>query len=105
MDEVWRKKRRRKEIEYLIVLGELVGPGIGTMTQYLAESAKKVYDLLGINAIAEIEANPYILIDISRGVDFKQIDKMAIELGVEKENKKRVKSGIKYALIKMTNYS
>lgn len=67
-----------------------------------AESAKKVYDLLGINAIAEIEANPYILIDISRGVDFKQIDQMAIELGVEKENQKRVKSGIKYALIKIT---
>ena len=67
-----------------------------------AESAKKVYDLLGINAIAEIESNPYILIDISRGVDFKQIDQMAIELGVEKENQKRVKSGIKYALIKIT---
>ena len=67
-----------------------------------AESAKKVYDLLGINAIAEIEANPYILIDISRGVDFKTIDQMAIELGVEKENQKRVKSGIKYALIKIT---
>lgn len=67
-----------------------------------AESAKKVYDLLGINAIAEIETNPYILIDISRGVDFKQIDQMAIELGVEKENQKRVKSGIKYALIKIT---
>ena len=58
--------------------------------------------MLGINAIAEIEANPYILIDISRGVDFKQIDQMAIQLGVERENQKRVKSGIKYALIKIT---
>ena len=67
-----------------------------------AESAKKVYDLLGINAIVEIEANPYILIDISRGVDFKQIDQMAIELGIERENQKRVKSGIKYALIRTT---
>ena len=67
-----------------------------------AESAKKVYDLLGINAIVEIEANPYILIDISRGVDFKQIDQMAIELGIERENQKRVKIGIKYALIKIT---
>ena len=78
------------------IVGFLERFGIG------AESAKKVYDLLGINAIAEIEANPYILIDISRGVDFKQIDQMAIELGVEKENQKRVKSGIKYALIKIT---
>lgn len=78
------------------IVGFLERFGIG------AESAKKVYDLLGINAISEIEANPYILIDISRGVDFKQIDQMAIELGIEKENQKRVKSGIKYALIKIT---
>lgn len=78
------------------IVGFLERFGIG------AESAKKVYNLLGINAIAEIEANPYILIDISRGVDFQQIDQMAIELGVERENQKRVKSGIKYALIKIT---
>ena len=78
------------------IVGFLERFGIG------AESAKKVYNLLGINAIAEIEANPYILIDISRGVDFKQIDQMAMELGVERENQKRVKSGIKYALIKIT---
>jgi len=78
------------------IVGFLERFGIG------AESAKKVYDLLGINAIAEIEANPYILIDISRGVDFKQIDQMAIKLGIERENQKRVKSGIKYALIKIT---
>ena len=67
-----------------------------------AESAKKVYDLLGINAISEIENDPYILIDIARGVEFSQIDKRAIELGIERENQKRVKSGIKYALIKIT---
>ena len=67
-----------------------------------AESAKKVYDLLGINAISEIENDPYILIDIARGAEFSQIDKMAIELGIERENQKRVKSGIKYALMKIT---
>ena len=78
------------------IVGFLQRFGIG------AESAKKVYDMLGANAIAEIESDPYILIDISRGVDFKQIDQMALELGVERENQKRVKSGIKYALIKIT---
>ena len=66
------------------------------------ESAKKVYNLLGINAIEEIEANPYILIDISRGVDFKQIDDMAIKIGIKRENSKRIQSGIKYSLIKIT---
>ena len=78
------------------IVGFLERFGIG------AENAKKVYNLLGANAIEEIEANPYILIDISRGVDFKQIDEMALELGIERENQKRVKSGIKYGLIKIT---
>ena len=78
------------------IVGFLERFGIG------AENAKKVYDLLGVNAISEIEANPYILIDISRGVDFKQIDNMAIKLGIERENPKRIKSGIKYALIRIT---
>ena len=66
------------------------------------ENCKKIYDLLGIHAITEIESNPYILIDLVRGIDFKQIDQMAIDLGIEKENQKRIKSGIKYALIKIT---
>ena len=57
---------------------------------------------MGINAIEEIEANPYILIDISRGVDFKQIDNMAIKIGIKRENSKRIQSGIKYSLIKIT---
>lgn len=78
------------------IVGFLEKFGIGV------ESAKRVYDLLGVNAIESIEANPYVLIDIARGVDFKQIDKMAIDLGMEYNNDKRIKSAIKYALIRTT---
>lgn len=78
------------------IVGFLEKFGIG------AEYAKKVFDLLGNNAIEEIEANPYILIDIARGVDFKQIDKMALDLGIHYDNEKRVISGIKYGLIRST---
>ena len=67
-----------------------------------AEHAKKVYEMLGIDSVRKIEENPYILIEITRGVDFKQIDQMAIKMGIELENKKRVQSGIKYGLIKAT---
>lgn len=67
-----------------------------------AEHAKKVYKQFVLNAIEEIEANPYLLLDIARGVDFKQIDKMALDLGIESENEKRIKSGIKYGLIRIT---
>ena len=79
------------------IVGFLERFGIG------AENAKKVYDLLGANAIEQIEKDPYILIDITRGVDFKQIDKMALDLGIAYNNEKRVKSGIKYGLIRSTN--
>ena len=63
------------------------------------ENSKKIYDTLGVNAIEKIEENPYILIDLTRGIDFKQIDQMALKLGIESNNAKRIKSGIKYALI------
>ena len=67
-----------------------------------AEHAKKVYEMLGIDSVRKIEEDPYILIEITRGVDFKQIDQMAIKMGIELGNKKRVQSGIKYGLIKAT---
>ena len=66
------------------------------------ENAKKIYDKLGVTAITQIEENPYILIDLVRGVDFKQIDRMALDLGMDTSSLKRITSGIKYALIQTT---
>lgn len=66
------------------------------------ENSKKIYDTLGIDAINKIEENPYILIDLVRGVDFKQIDGMALNLGIDMGSIKRITSGIKYALIQTT---
>ena len=66
------------------------------------QSAEKIYKELGINAIEEIETNPYILIDLVNKVNFEQIDKMALGLGIEYNNEKRIRSGIKHALILMT---
>ena len=76
------------------IVGFLDKFGIG------AEYAKKIYDLLGSTAIDKIESNPYILIELTRGVDFKRIDKMALDLGIDNNNSERVKSGIKYGLIR-----
>ena len=78
------------------IVGFLERFGIG------AEYAKKVFDLFGTKAIEEIESNPYILIDLTKGVDFRQIDKMALDLGMNYDNEKRVTSGIKYGLIRST---
>lgn len=62
------------------------------------QSAEKIYKTLGTNTIEEIEANPYILVDLVNKVDFTQIDKMALGIGIEYNNDKRIKSGIKHAL-------
>lgn len=78
------------------IVGFLEKFGIG------ASNAQKVYKLLGANAIEKIEEDPYILIDISRGVDFKQVDKMALDIGISIDNAKRVKSGIKYSLLRVS---
>jgi len=75
------------------IVGYLEKFGIGV------QNAKNVYKKLGQNAIEEIEANPYILIDVANNVDFKKIDKMAIDIGLPYNNEKRIKSGIKYAIL------
>ena len=67
-----------------------------------SSNSKKVYDKLGKNAIEEIEKNPYVLLDVAYGVDFKQIDKIAMNLGIENNHPKRIESAIKYALILIT---
>ena len=64
-----------------------------------AGSSKKVYDVLGKDAVEKIEENPYILVDIVYGVDFRKIDRIALEIGVPKTSEYRIKSGIKYALL------
>lgn len=66
------------------------------------QSAETIYKKLGINAIDEIQANPYILVDLVNKVNFSQIDKMALDIGMEYNNEKRIRSGIKHALILST---
>ncbi|MGN1299177.1 MAG: ATP-dependent RecD-like DNA helicase [Candidatus Scatovivens sp.] len=75
------------------IVGYLEKFGIGP------NNSKKVYDTLGKDAIEKIEQNPYILVDIVYGVDFKKIDKIAMEIGISIDNDDRIRSGIKYALL------
>lgn len=66
------------------------------------QSAQGIYKKLGENAIEKIEADPYLLVELSNKVDFVQIDKMALKIGMEYDNEKRIRSGIKYALLRAT---
>lgn len=79
------------------IVGFLEKFGIGV------QNAKNVYKALGVNAVEEIEANPYILVDVTNNVDFRQIDKMAMDIGIAYNNEKRIASGIKYAILRATS--
>jgi exodeoxyribonuclease V alpha subunit len=64
-----------------------------------SSNSKKVYDALGKEAVEKIQENPYVLVDVVYGVDFYKIDRIALEIGIPKDNDYRIKSGIKYALL------
>ena len=66
-------------------------------------SAQSIYKKIGENTIQKIQENPYILVDLVRNIDFKQIDKMALDLGMEYTNPERIANGIKYGLTIVTN--
>ena len=68
-----------------------------------ASNSKKVYEAFGRDAIGQIKADPYILLDITYGVDFKKIDKMAMDLGKACNDEKRIESAIKYSLALASN--
>lgn len=67
------------------------------------QSAEGIYKKLGPNTITTIEENPYILVNLTVRVNFAQIDQIAIKMGMDLENDKRIRSGIKYALKLSTN--
>ena len=62
------------------------------------QNAERIYKKLGPDTIDLIEQNPYMLIDLVAKADFRQIDQIALKLGLDQESDKRVQSGIKYAL-------
>lgn len=67
-----------------------------------ASSAQSIYKKLGTDTIKKIEENPYVLVDLVRNIDFKQIDKMALDLGMDYTNPERISNGIKYSLTIIT---
>lgn len=64
-----------------------------------ANNSKKVYDALGVNAVEKIQENPYCLVDIVYGINFNNIDRIAMQIGIPMDSDYRIKSGIKYALL------
>lgn len=62
----------------------------------------KIYKIYGNNAISVIQKNPYVLVDTIDSVGFKKVDDIAINMGFDLYDEKRVYAGIKYVLNIMT---
>ena len=60
--------------------------------------AAKIYKRFGPMAQDIISKNPYILVEEIEGVGFKTADDAALKMGIEKNNKNRIKSGTLYSL-------
>lgn len=63
-----------------------------------SENAQKIYKKIGADTINKIESDPYILEELGLRVDFAQIDKMALAIGIERNSIRRIGSGIIHAL-------
>lgn len=63
-----------------------------------ANQCVKVYNMYGLDGIEIIKNNPYKLVDDIDGVGFKTADKIALNLGIDKESPFRVSTGISYVV-------
>lgn len=82
------------EVWQIVKVLEKFGAGI--------ENAKRLYDQYGINTCRQIEENPYMLIENARNISFKKVDEIALKDGIKYNDPKRIRSGIKYGIIKAT---
>ncbi|MFI3312703.1 MAG: ATP-dependent RecD-like DNA helicase, partial [Eubacteriales bacterium] len=63
-----------------------------------ADLAMKLYRLFGDMAVDAIVDDPYLLTEEEFHADFAQVDKLAIELGIEGDDERRVEAGILFEL-------
>ncbi|MFW6158561.1 MAG: ATP-dependent RecD-like DNA helicase [Planctomycetota bacterium] len=67
--------------------------GLGISAAY----ASRIYRRFGAGAIDLIKENPYRLVEV-RGIGFRTADKIAGNLGFERDSMERVRAGVLYAL-------
>lgn len=63
-----------------------------------ANYAIKTFKLFGVSAIQVINENPYILVSEIDGITFEAVDKMALDMGLEKNSENRISAGVIYVL-------
>lgn len=90
IQESWEKQ---KEVQNVMVFLQ----GHGVSTAYAA----KIYRTYGKASIEVVQNNPYSLADDIWGVGFKTADSIAQKLGYDKDDARRCRSGLMYALAQL----
>lgn len=85
--ESWEKQKDIKNVMLFL-------QGYGVSTAY----ATQIYKQYGKKSIDKVKDNPYRLADDIWGIGFKTTDAIASKMGYGKDNPRRVRSGIIYAL-------
>ncbi len=85
--EAWASQRAIQSI-MIFLQGHGITPG----------QAVKIYKRYGDNAVAILRDNPYRLAEDIAGISFRGADKIAAELGIEKESQARLEAGLVHVL-------
>ena len=84
-----------KESKYLVELSKLNITG---------KTAVSVYKVYGEECISVIQKNPYQLIDDVKRIGFKKADSIAEDMGIQKNDIRRVDAGLVYVLKQNTEF-
>ncbi len=93
--EAKRRQIRESWVEQFSVRNIMIflqSHGIGT------GQASRIYRQYGSDAIAVVKRNPYKLCEDVWGIGFKTADKIALDVGIEKESEIRARAGLRYVL-------
>lgn len=66
--------------------------------------ANKIYESLGADTINIVKQNPYSLLKFVKTLDFKVVDEIGKQIGIELDNMDRLEAGIIYAMNKVTEF-
>jgi exodeoxyribonuclease V alpha subunit len=95
VDMIKKAWQEQKEIKNVMLFLQ----GNGVSTAY----AVKIYKTYGNESINIVKSNPFRLADDIWGIGFKTADKIAQQLGFEKNSFERCRSGIVYILNELSN--
>lgn len=89
--EISTSYREKKNVTDIIIFLQKYGISVNL--------AMKINKVLGNSPIEKIEENPYVLCDNIDGISFATADRIAGEMQITQNDKRRIKSGIRYALM------